>query len=87
MQEVETAVAGSAKVTGGAVISTLIFGFTANEVAVLGSLVVAFLGLLTNIWFQHKRNKLLEMQYKGHPEQETIDKLAREGKIERRKKA
>lgn len=39
---------------------TIFFGLTANEVAALGGLCVAVLGLLVNIYFRYKTYKLLK---------------------------
>lgn len=44
--------------------STIIFGLTANEVAALGGLAVAVIGLIVNCIFQYKRYKLLKKEEK-----------------------
>lgn len=48
------------KVMLGGAGSTILFGLTANEVAALGGLCVAVIGLLVNCVFQYKRYKLLK---------------------------
>ena len=53
------------KVMLGAAGSTILFGLTANELAALGGLTVAIIGLIVNIIFRYKTYKLLKEKQDG----------------------
>ncbi len=42
--------------------TAILFGLSANEVAALGGLVVAVIGLIVNVWFQWRRDKRERLQ-------------------------
>jgi len=67
MTPIDQAITLSAKTTYGGAAGALVFGLTANEVAALGSLLIAFIGLLANIYFMKKRHDLLVDQYINNP--------------------
>lgn len=76
MNGVDQAIAVSAKTTYGGAASALIFGLTANELAALGSLLIAFVGLLANIYFMKKRHDLLVEQYVNSPSKTKHEQIA-----------
>lgn len=76
MNGVDQAIAASAKATYGGAAGALIFGLTANELAALGSLLIAFLGLIVNIYFMKKRHDLLVEQYVNNPNRTKQDQIA-----------
>ena len=50
--------------TYGGATTAVIFGFSANEVAALGGLLIAFVGLLISTWFKHQHLKIAQEQLK-----------------------
>lgn len=76
MNAVDQAITVSAKTTYGGAAGAMLFGLTANEVAAVGSLFIAFLGLLANIYFMKKRHDLLVEQYINNPSKTTKEQLS-----------
>lgn len=76
MNGVDQAIAASSKATYGGAAGALFFGLTANEIAALGSLLIAFLGLLVNIYFMKKRHDLLVEQYINNPNKTRKEQIA-----------
>lgn len=76
MNGVDHAITVSAKTTYGGAAGALVFGLTANELAALGSLLIAFLGLIANIYFMKKRHDLLVEQYVNNPKKTKDEQIA-----------
>ena len=48
--------------------AAVFFGLTANEVAALGGLLIAFLGLVINVYYKHQHYKLAREQSANKPQ-------------------
>lgn len=60
--------AASAATYGGSG-AAVYFGMTANEIAAFGGLLIAFTGLLINVWFKHQHLKLAKAKLEAELEE------------------
>lgn len=55
--------------TYGGSATAVIFGFSANEFAALGGLLIAFVGLIVATWYKHQHLKISRLSSKANLEE------------------
>ena len=62
-QTIETVASVSSKISYSGAGGAVFFGLTANEFAALVGAVVAVIGLIVNIYYKHKADKMMQRHY------------------------